>query len=475
MTLRRNTLLFFSSTLINGGLSFAVLPLTTRLLSASDYGRLGALAAIATAIGGFCATSQGYLFPSTYPTASALRRKELVSSALVAVAGMSALGVSLMWAVVALLGTWIGVGDDFTTKEILLAAMIIPGSAFWAVGSDIFTLSGRADRYAMVAISQGVVQSAATLLCLYGLGLDGISLFLGSAIGNLLAILLSIFHLRDDIGPHIAFGEIAHHLRTGATAASANLTELLYPALERWLLVGYRSLEVVGIYGHAQSYRALTNSAVKSMGRSIWPTSLEEARSGTLSFPETLRIWRLGQFLVVAVGIGFAAIGDIFLNLLTNGKFVAAHTVVTALFAILALQHSGKAEVALLFAQQRVKALATLTAVANIAAMVAAIACIPFLGVWGAVAALLVQTAVYRGGVFILGRRLGLRTPLEILVLVAPLFIGCTLAIKLMIGGQVWESMILLAAALAAWAIFAHREVGQMMNLLFARRIAQQP
>lgn len=470
MTLRRNTLLFFSSTLVNGALSFAVLPLTTRVLGASDYGRLGALAAIATAIGGFCATSVGYLFPSTYPTADFARRKELVSSALVAVAGLSVVGIAMMWAIVVALRAWTGGEHEFATAEILLAAMIIPGSAFWAVGSDIFTLSGRADRYAIVAIGQGVMQSAATLVCLFGLGFHGTALFIGVAAGNLLAILLSIYHLRDDIGANVVAGEIVRHLRTGAVFAAANLVELVYPALERWLLVGNRGLEAVGIYTHAQSYRALSNSAVKSMGRSIWPTSLAEARSGAMSFPETQRIWRLGQFLIVSVGIGFAAIGDIFLDLLTNGKFVAAHAVATALFAILVFQHSGKAEIAMLYAQQRVKALSVLAVVANLSAIATALTAIPVFGIWGAIAAVGMQTACYRVGVFMLGRRSGLRLPLELLVFASPAFIGGTLAIKLAYALDLRESLVLLLVSLAAWSLFARREAAQLLQQIVLLR-----
>jgi len=470
MSLRRKTLIYFSSTVFNSALSFLVLPLATKVLTPADYGKLGALNAVANAFGAFCCASIGYVLSAKYLAATHTERREIVSSALVSVICLSLLGMGIMVIAIKSLGSLIADSVAFTSVEIAISCIGIFSTSIWAVASDVFILSGQAGRFSVAVITQGLIQMVMLLVSLYWWSLGGISLFIGLAAGNITLIIISIILLGNNIGPHAQYALVKEYFKTTFIASSANFTELLYPWLERWLLTGYIGLSSVGLYTHAQTYSNILFTVVKSAGRSIWPITLNEAREENPMFPHTRRLWGVWQMLITAVAVCFAAIGDVFISILTHGKFIDAHLYATAMLVILVAKHTGRAENGLLYSQGDVKILSSLNFFSSILAMISLGILVPFFGTWGAVSSMGIQILVYRLGLLIAARSKGLRGSSEPWLIRAPVLVGATIMIKLAFTPGILGDLILIATATAALGLVGRLEVTNAFHMLLSRR-----
>lgn len=446
MSTRLNAFIYVLSTVFGSLLSFAVLPLTTHILDAADYGRFAALTAIASALSGLAAAAPGYLLTSSYVPASCEGRREIVTSSIFIGVLLAVAGGALMGGAAALLVLFSGVAD-FTVTQVALTVFAIPSAAIWAVASDVFVLSCRSMAFCVVTMLQGIVQAAVTLATLYLWPLGGEALFVGACAGNITLMAICIWLLRKDLGFVLSRSHIKTLLRATVITSPANFLELIYPPLERWMLTGYGGLAMVGLYVHAQTYRNITYSTIKSAARSIWPTTLAEARDKHPTFVHTRRLWGCAQFVVTLVAIGFAAVGDYFLLYMTHGKFSGAYLLATAMLVIVVFQQAGRAEVGLLYARQCVKGLSTLTVVSSCCAIVCLIALMPFFGVWGALSAMATQILCYRIGLFALARRQGVVMSLEPWILFAPVLVAATVVTKLVLSPSFSQSVAILAVS----------------------------
>jgi O-antigen/teichoic acid export membrane protein len=136
-----------------------------------------------------------------------------------------------------------------------------------------------------------------------------------------------------------------------------------------------------------------------ALSRGLTPINMEEARQTPPTFILTFRTWVLVQLIVVVASIGFALVGDVVINLLTNGKFTDAHLIAYLLIIGCAVQTAGKAESSLLLANGHGRPFARLQILAIACCALALIVLIPWIGATGAPIAVLVRGIVIRVGI----------------------------------------------------------------------------
>ena len=370
---------------------------STRILNPVDYGLFAVGIAVPSVAAGVAAAGSGYGLQVHLPTASGQDRVDLVSTALCMVGGISLLLSAVMAVIVLLLPLPI-MGLDYTEIAlVILAAML--GSP-WLVATEVLTLEGRAGMFSAITIGNSFLSSAATLTALFHYGLGGFSLFIGPFVGAAFVCLGSFAVLHGRLGwPRTSrwFLEMAHSFWPRALA---NLFEHGQMVVERWLLASFADLRSVGIFNHAQQYRTYTMQGVNAVSRGTWPGYLEEARENPPRFRLADETWRLVHIGVFLLGLVFAFFGGEILEILTNGKFVAAHPYATLLLLVLLVQASGKSQMTLLIARNHGHLYANLTTASIAVHVIGMAVLVPFVGMAGLLASIFLQVVFLRAGVY---------------------------------------------------------------------------
>ena len=404
MGIRARSWRYFVAAAATAGISLLTLPLTTRVLGPRDYGLL----ALATVIAGFgpvlATLGAGYLVAQRWAGAGEEARTALVST--VTLNGVVVAGV---W------GVAVGLLDVFARQRVDvvaelpdagLALLLLGGVAAvpWVVAAEVLTLEGRAALFSAATVVQAVVIAVVTLLCLFVFDLETMSLFVGAAAGSFAALVTGAAVLRRHLRPRYD-----REVRRGLSRRSflaAQLAETGQPLLERILLSRFAGFFDLGLYSHSQRYFGIAQTAVKSVGRGVWPVTLDEARDADGAFPATARTWNAIHVAVTATGLAAILLGSELVALLTNDKFTQAATLFFPWFVLLLLQQSAKPDIGTLYAHAPGTTIARISLGAAAAGLVGAAVLIPLFETYGAAAALVLQAVVYRVAVRMPARRL---------------------------------------------------------------------
>lgn len=395
MGIKRRTTEYLLAAGLSTGISFLTLPLTTRVIGPSAYGRL-ALVGAPMGIGTTLATlGAGFLIYRHGP--------EIVTSA------RSSLLATLVWIALLVIVSWSGIlillffllrdslqvlGElSFTEVGLGLGAMVL--SPFWIIATEFLTLQGRSRPFAIATICQTAAAAAATLLSLFVFDLGSLALFIGLFAGSIVTFGAASIVLF----PHVKagtdrrwFGELRemaiHNL-------FASFTEQGFVLVER-ISLSTVGLAPLGLYTHSQRYREVAQIAVKSVAKSSWPVTLDEARDTSSDFPVTRVTWQAMHLAITLGGVAFATLGDYAIAFLTNGKFTSAFIFVGPWFIFILLQHASKPQLGTVFSLGDGKTAANLITFVNLSAIVALLPLVAWLGSLGAVIAALVSQLVYR-------------------------------------------------------------------------------
>ena len=253
---------------------------------------------------------------------------------------------------------------------------------------------------------QSLVGAAVLIGSLFLFKLGMLSLFVAGLASSMVALLGAWVAMRRYLTARAGIRDGLRFLHGVPILTVASLLEVVQVAVERNVMAVYLGMAQVGIYSHSQQYRNLLATGVKAVARTVWPTSLDEARveSGLL-FRKTHLVWNVTYLAIVLFGLCFAIFGDKVISLLTHDKFTDAYVLVAVWAAYLLVQNSGKAQTAMLYAHGRGKAIARISSMSTLLGIVVAIAGIPVFGVFGAAGAVILQQIVLRIGLQVYVRK----------------------------------------------------------------------
>ena len=392
--------------LAQGVLSFVMLPIATLRLDAADYGAFGLMVAL-TALGTSVAMlGSGYRFAAVFGRDDRAEESSVVTAQLVASTAMLvAAGAALaaLWWLAA--RRWDAVAD-VTGVELALSIGAMVGTSWWLTATEVLTLTRRARMFAAGMLLQSFTNAGALAISLFGFDADRSALYVATFAASLAALVAAVIALRPYIIVHLPRQRLREVWSGIGMFSVSNTAESGYQVIERALLSGWTSLSHLGLYVHALQYRALMSVAVKAGARSVWGDTLEEARQGSATFDRTRKIWALLYLFMTLFGLTLATIGREFIGLLTHGKFTDAAPYAAGAVAILLAQNLGKPQTAILYAHGKGLALARMTVLSLVAAVIAAFFLVPLLGVWGAIVAGLLQSLTLRVQIFVLAKRL---------------------------------------------------------------------
>ena len=387
---------FLAPSIFQAGVAFATLPLATLILGPQDYGAYAVVAAITGLASSIACLGSSYLLSQTFSSGKPDEIRQLVSQ-------QTAISCSLssLFAII-LLVSWRGITGYFEnlatvpiTGFILSALGIVP-STIWAIALDVLTLDGRAKAFAQIVIVTSLVSAAALLLSLFVFDMGPMSLFVSGFVGASALGFGAVLSLRRYLERPCFSREKLQVFKSALSLTSANLIEAAYQPVERNLLAVSSGLASLGLYAHAQQYRTIVATATKALSRSVWPTTLDEARQADFLFPLTNSYWRFTYLSLSLIGLGFAALGDAFIGLLTHGKFVGAGAFAAMSITYLLVQNSGRPHTGLMYARGHAGPFARFSIVSSAAGLACAVIAIPVWGVWGAILSIFLQQIVMR-------------------------------------------------------------------------------
>jgi O-antigen/teichoic acid export membrane protein len=380
---------------VNSALRVVGIPLTTYILNPEEFG-LFALMMGAVNICTVLATSvTGYVVNHHAPPG------QIAPRGLIATVALLEVSVGLVLAVVCMLvwtsfARWMGIAGDVSLYSFLALLLSVPLGAFWTSGSVMMVFDERAGLYSATMIAQGAMQLAATILALYLLHWRVGALVVGQvtaiatcAVGGYLGLRRHLSVTLDRGVARESVGLMPWSMISGFANSSTDL-------LERLVLGRVANTYQLGLYVHAQSYRAMFGTAGKAFVQVLQPAMMKDARSGSLDFSDTRDGWNVVYVMFSLFGVVFALVGREIIGLLTHGKFVGAAIYVPFWCIYLTFQYLGRAQVAMLYAHGEGKKISSALLMSNIVSGCLIVALgVPF-GAPGLVAAVLCGEVVNR-------------------------------------------------------------------------------
>lgn len=345
-----------SATALQTVLAIILILLATRILSAGDFGLYGMVLSFVAMAAAISDGGPGLLLPARQSQSSPTERTRLFASfAFFSTATGVILGALLIG-----LFPWYSrivpgiVVDDVPVASIWVVAALIPVRALAQLTGVYFSVSGRGTAIAAQLSAQSVASFTITLIALFFFDLGVASLFLGTLLGQITAVVVGYWALgRDYLVARPSRAWLAIIVRTAPTATASSLAESVRSVVENTILGSMRGLAAVGIFAHARQYHNLTLAIGNSIAHNGWAVSLSEARDLNSQFVATRRIWAPVYLTLVLFGFVFVFVGQEMVEFLTNGKLTPAWVYVPILVVITLIQNSGKAATAIVFASGR--------------------------------------------------------------------------------------------------------------------------
>ena len=398
--------LFLSSSLLTSAVNFLMLPLATIVLGPEEYGTYALVGSITLVGQSLNALGSTYLLAAKFRGSSEDERSALISTLLITglllTVGFGVL-VVLMWPLIE--GLWPATAG-IPTMGVYIALLTVLLSTPWSLASDVVTLEGMARKHAAITIAQSAIWVVGMLLGLFVLHWGVLTLFVAAMMGGAVQCVGAMLILRGYAKPRFSVRWLRESLSIGLLSSAGSMLERIQTTLESYVLSTRVGIGPLGIFSHARQYRNAAMMGVSSFSRSLWPTTLDEARDLEGGFERTRRGWAIIHLGLTILGLFFAVLGAQFIGLITHGKFSAASDLVVIWILILLVQASGRSAYGSVYAFNEGRFVAKIAIASMCLGIGALFILVPVLGMVGALLAVYLQHLAYRLGIQFRARRL---------------------------------------------------------------------
>jgi O-antigen/teichoic acid export membrane protein len=472
MKMMRRFSWYLAPPILQGIVSFATLPIATLVLGPTEYGMYALVTSITALATGIAGISASYPLAAHFKNSDEAGRRALVTT-LVTLNLMIALFLGTV-----IIGTWWVFGHEsgeyakLPTEAVLIAVASMITAAPWFIGVELSVTLGQARVYGLTLMAQSLIGAVVLIGSLFVLNLGMLSLFVAGLASSMVALLGAWVAMRRYLSARAGIRDGLRFLHGVPILTVASLLEVVQVAVERNVMAVHLGMAQVGIYSHSQQYRNLLATGVKAIARTVWPTSLDEARveSGLL-FRKTHLVWNVTYLAIVLFGLCFAIFGDKIISLLTHDKFTDAYVLVAVWAAYLLVQNSGKAQTAMLYAHGRGKAIARISSMSTLLGIVVAIAAIPVFGVFGAAGAVILQQIALRIGLQVYVRKYWAVHTDDWWVIGGSVIVIAALALVVISKPNLWERTALLLILSSVILVAGRRWSAEALQLMRDKNI----
>lgn len=396
-------LLFLSATVFQGLTAVAILPLTTVVLDAADFGYFALMMSWAALISSFGDAGASLALPAHYAVASVAERRRMLSSFfLVSLLFSSGLAVLFLAAWPWLEQMMVGSAESSRTAHIL-TALLIPMKSVTILSTNVFSVAGRSNAVAAQIASQALGTFVGTLISLYGFHLGLSSLFVGAVVGQTCSVAIAVTALGAEPWPAPSRQWLSVLRSHSLPSLAAGITGGLRSIGENSVVAANLNIATVGYLSHARLYFGMVLAATNAVALNVWSTSLAEARDPQRHFSTTKRVWMPIHILIALFGVAFSCFGEEFVAVLTHDRLTPAARIVPWLAVLLLIHVSGRTQNATIYAIGEARSLINAKSMISISCLAA----LPFAvgamggfgwnaGLAGVVAVLLAEAISFR-------------------------------------------------------------------------------
>jgi O-antigen/teichoic acid export membrane protein len=397
--------LLAAATFLQAGLSIAVLPFTTLVLTATDFGNYALMMSLAIFANAMGDGGGALALPAHYSAITHLERRRMLGSFfLVSLALSSAIAILFLaaWPVLAgLIFNDQASGVSWTMT--IITALLVPLRSVSAIALTVFSVSGRGLSIAGQIAVQAVLTFLGTTVSLFAFHLGPEALFVGALCGQVGSLATSLVLLGSEPWGRPSLKWLRVVKENAPVAAFSGVADGIRSISENALVVTNLSVMTLGYYSHARLYYSMLVSVTNAITHNIWSTSLSEARATELKFTETRMIWTLAYIMLTVFGIGSVGLGNEFVGLLTNDRLTPAAWMIPWLAILLIVNLSGRAQIAVVYAHgkaadaSRARSIISLTILAMLPFLIGQFYGVGLrLGLAGLIGALLLEAAAFR-------------------------------------------------------------------------------
>lgn len=445
---------------------FVTLPVITYILDPKDFGVIALITAF-TAFGSTISTMGSCYVLAAHFTELDIQQKKNMVSTILAFGFLTSVLFSCLFIV-----AW-----EFLLKNIaqfsmlplagiILSLLSMTVSIPWLVSIEVITLEQRVKVYAFVSVLQSVISVCASIVCLYVFRWGVVSIFAGTALSSLVGLAGASVALKNYLVVGFNKRWMKEILSLSGVTMIGNILENMQMLTERYVLSFYAGLSQLGIYAHSQQYKNATGVLINSLGRTVWPITLSEARTKDGGFPVTEKSWKIAYLGLTIIGVFFALLGKEFIGLLTHGKFSSAYFFVALWMIHLLIANAGKPETGILYAHGKGILVGKITIVSTVTGMALIFVLGKMVGVLGVLTAIMLQQTVFR--VLI---QINTRKDLKVLlrewpVLYGIVLIAMTLWLSFFPQLQIFEKSLILAVLTGLTGFLSRRAIaGYFVNI----------
>lgn len=400
-------LLFVSATVFQALVSVAILPLTTVVLTAADFGYFALMMSWAALASAFGDAGGSLALPANYSVASVPERRRMLSSfflvSLLISSGLAVLFVAAWpW-----LQKMMSVAEEAPRATLVLTALLVPLKSVTILSTNVFAVAGRGNAVAAQIALQAIGSFAGTLISLFGFHLGVSSLFVGAVAGQACSVVIATAALGAEPW-HVPSRRWLSVLRCHSlTSLAAGLTGGLRSIGENSVVAANLNISAVGYLSHARLYYGTLLAGTNAVAVNVWSTSLAEARDGQRQFSLTKRVWAPIHVLIALFGVAFSCFGKEFVAILTHDRLTPAAQLVPWFALLLLLHVSGRTQNATVYANGGARSLTNASSLISICCL----ATLPFVvgkvggvgcnsGLAGVVFVLLAEAALFRAYIY---------------------------------------------------------------------------
>jgi len=342
-----------ASSILQGILALALIPMATFVLGPEDYGVFGMAVVAAALVAAACETGSAYVLYGSYSALNEPGRARLQSTLIALALFLGLLATVVILLIWPLLAHHVPLLSQLTRSETWLLCLTIPLKTIWSIMNPILIVRGRSEWLAASLLIQSVVNMLVILVCLYLIETGRSALFWGHSAGLLACMVVPMILLHRSLWAPIEMRWLRQVYGVALGAWIAGLVENARATLESALIVKAVSGEALGNYNHARIYQGLMTHGANAFANVLWPIALKEAQLANSRFSRIRPIWDLVYAGLTCVGIGAVFLGDELVRLLTHGKFVQAGAWLPWLVVYVLLQNAGKPVTAILYAEKK--------------------------------------------------------------------------------------------------------------------------
>jgi O-antigen/teichoic acid export membrane protein len=393
---RRRFLLFLVPGILQVGLGFVTLPLTTLVLGPADFAMFSLVASFSALAMSLSQMGSGFLVTQRFRHGSREEQYRLVTSLTALVLCSSLLFASFLIGAFFIAHDRWSIISGVTFSMVGLIALERVGASIHMLAASVSSFSNTPGYYSSVTIAKSLVAAAVTLAALFVFRMHVMALFVGYAAGGVVALIGSLAILSRFFKARIDWDTIRDAFHLGGWSTLAFLTIQARLTVERALLTRYTGLHDLGLYAHAQQYQSLVTLGSRPIQSAVAPVSLDETKEDKQRFDRTGRTSNFLFMGVTTFGVALALFGRMIIGMLTHDKFSDAAPYAALLVGVMLLQLSGRPQFYYLMLHGRGRYISLSNALAAVTAMGTLFVLVRFVGLTAAVCASYVQFLVFR-------------------------------------------------------------------------------